>query len=125
MSENHRINFNPVMPFTSGGLVPQKDNDQVAVLADRGWWKCKNCGAVFEFPSTIVFETSATTTPLNHICDPTKIFWCGQEITAKDGLLWCDGQVIDLPGADHLAQKYGFGCAEQLVKAMSEKEETS
>lgn len=43
-------------------------------------------------------------------------------ITAKDGLLWRNGKIIDLPEADAMARKHGFMYAEQLVKHLVEKE---
>ena len=39
-------------------------------------------------------------------------------ITAKDGLLYRDGKVVELPEADRLAQERGYPYAEQLVKAL-------
>jgi hypothetical protein len=40
-------------------------------------------------------------------------------ITAKDGLLWRNGRIIDLPEADRVAREHGFAYAEQLVKHLS------
>jgi len=45
--------------FSCGGLVPQKDSDLKGVLLDRGWWKCKVCGVVFE---------AYTSPPVGHVC---------------------------------------------------------
>jgi len=42
-------------------------------------------------------------------------------ITTKNGLLWEDGELIKLPEADEVARKYGFVYAEQMVKALEEK----
>lgn len=44
----------------------------------------------------------------------------GNEITAKDGLLWVKGKIVELPEADRLAAIHGFYCAEQLVRAIEE-----
>ena len=40
-------------------------------------------------------------------------------ITAKDGLLWSDGEIIPVQEADRIARLHGYGCAEQLVKFLS------
>ena len=40
----------------------------------------------------------------------------GSTITAKDGLLWRNGKIIELPEADDVARRHGFAYAEQLVK---------
>ena len=45
--------------FASGGFVVPTVEDRKFVLIDRGWWKCKKCGIIFE---------SSTTPPLNHFC---------------------------------------------------------
>ncbi len=42
-------------------------------------------------------------------------------ITAKDGLLWRDGAVIDLPEADSIAIAHGHMCAERMVRALSQR----
>ena len=40
------------------------------------------------------------------------------KIIAKDGLLWCDENVIPLPRADELARAVGYQYAEDFVKAL-------
>lgn len=45
----------------------------------------------------------------------------GKRITTKDGLLWREGKIIDLPEADIIANALGFLYVERLVKTM-EKE---
>ena len=45
--------------------------------------------------------------------------WDG--IEAKDGLLWTNGKPIMLPEADLIARKYKYQYAEQLVKALEER----
>jgi hypothetical protein len=45
-------------------------------------------------------------------------------ITTKDGLLWRDGKMIDLPEADRVAWKKGFNCAERYVKHLLTTGET-
>lgn len=42
----------------------------------------------------------------------------GHPVTAKDGLLWRDGEVIPLPEADDVARAAGFACAEQMVRSL-------
>jgi hypothetical protein len=42
-------------------------------------------------------------------------------ITTKDGLLWRDGKIIDLPEADKVASEHGYDCAEQFVRALEGK----
>jgi hypothetical protein len=42
-------------------------------------------------------------------------------ITAKNGLLYRYGKVIDLPEADQIAREYGYQYAEQFVKALQPK----
>ena len=44
--------------FAQGGFLPRQD-DKKRVLLDRGWWKCKKCGAIFE---------AFSSPPLNHVC---------------------------------------------------------
>ena len=39
-------------------------------------------------------------------------------ITTANHLLYLNGELIGLPAADHLANKYGYVYAERLVKAM-------
>jgi hypothetical protein len=43
----------------------------------------------------------------------------GSTITAKDGLLWRNGRIIELPEADLVAREHGFTYAEQFVKHLS------
>jgi len=43
------------------------------------------------------------------------------EITAKQGLLWRNGKVIDLPEADIVAAQHGYLCAERMVRALEKK----
>jgi len=43
----------------------------------------------------------------------------GSTITAKDGLLWRNGRIIDWPEADRVARQRGFLCAEELVEHLS------
>ncbi|MDY0282398.1 MAG: hypothetical protein RBR35_17765 [Salinivirgaceae bacterium] len=50
--------------------------------------------------------------------ETTEVTWDGKKVTAKGGLLFIGGLVVDLPLADAIADKYGFSCAERLVKAM-------
>ncbi len=45
------------------------------------------------------------------------------EITTKNGLLYRDGKMIDLPEADKVAREHGYSFAEQLVKALEPKKE--
>jgi hypothetical protein len=54
----------------------------------------------------------------NDSVGPGLILWQGYEVTAKKGLLWIGTTIIDLPEADHIAQHYGYSCAERLVKAL-------
>jgi len=44
--------------FTHGGLVSRSESVR-RVVFDRGWWKCKKCGAIFE---------DYTSPPTLHIC---------------------------------------------------------
>jgi hypothetical protein len=37
-------------------------------------------------------------------------------IYTKDGLLWRNGQIIELPLADLVAREHGHDCAERFVK---------
>lgn len=37
-------------------------------------------------------------------------------VTTKNGLLYRDGKIINLPEADQVALKFGFAYAEQLVR---------
>lgn len=39
-------------------------------------------------------------------------------ISARDGLLWRNGECIQLPKADWVAQALGYACAEELVAAL-------
>jgi len=41
------------------------------------------------------------------------------EVTSKDGLLWRNGAIIELPEADRVARQHGFDNAEQLVRHLS------
>lgn len=35
--------------YSNGGLVPVTQNGEIKTIKlDRGWWKCKKCGAIFE-----------------------------------------------------------------------------
>ena len=43
-------------------------------------------------------------------------------ITTKNGLLWRDGKIINLPEADKVARKYGYLYAERFVKYLEEKQ---
>ena len=52
----------------------------------------------------------------------SKIKTARGTLTAKDGLLWLNGEVVDLPFADALAREHGYQYAEQLVKALGGKE---
>lgn len=45
------------------------------------------------------------------------------KITTKDGLLYREGQIIDLPEVDVVAQNNGFMCAERMVKYLESKKE--
>jgi hypothetical protein len=45
-----------------------------------------------------------------------------QKPTTKGGLLYLDNKIVGLPMADRLARAYGFVYAEQLVKALENKE---
>jgi hypothetical protein len=45
-----------------------------------------------------------------------------KNITTKNGLLYRDDVIIDLPEADRVAGTYGFMCAEQLVKALEARD---
>lgn len=42
------------------------------------------------------------------------------KITTKDGLLWEDGKIIELPLADWIAQAKGFDNAERYVKHLED-----
>lgn len=42
-----------------------------------------------------------------------------ESVTAKDGLLWHNGEVVPLPMADKVSWVAGFFCAEQLVRALN------
>lgn len=42
----------------------------------------------------------------------------GKGVTARDGLLWQDGKMIDLPMADAIARQCGCLYAERLVKVL-------
>lgn len=44
--------------FASGGLVPPQE-EMTLVVFDRGWWKCKKCGAIYE---------DYTIPPIHHTC---------------------------------------------------------
>lgn len=57
--EQYKKNLVEPMKFANGGFVSPKKDDCKKVLLDRGWWKCKQCGSVFESYSGL---------PLNHIC---------------------------------------------------------
>ena len=41
-------------------------------------------------------------------------------ITASEGLLWRDGQYLEVQETDRLANHYGLPCAEELVKRLEE-----
>lgn len=43
------------------------------------------------------------------------------EITTRDGLLWRDGKIIDLPEADRVARAHGHDYAERFVKFLEGK----
>ena len=43
-------------------------------------------------------------------------------VTAKEGVLWRNGKVIDVVAADRLAVKCGLQCAEQLVRHLEAKQ---
>lgn len=43
------------------------------------------------------------------------------EITTKNGLLYRNGKMIELPYADDVARKHGYMYAEQLVRALESK----
>jgi len=45
------------------------------------------------------------------------------KVTAKDGLLWCNGEIVPLPLADRIAEEHGHTCAERLVKALEAPDE--
>jgi hypothetical protein len=47
----------------------------------------------------------------------------GENITTKEGLLWRDGKIIDLPEADRVARKNGFLYAEQFIKYLEKKDD--
>lgn len=40
--------------------------------------------------------------------------------TTENGLLYCDGQSVQLPEADRIARQYGFMYVEQMVKHLEE-----
>lgn len=42
-------------------------------------------------------------------------------ITTKDGLLYRDGQMLELPEANEVARAHGHHCAEQFVRALERK----
>lgn len=42
-------------------------------------------------------------------------------VSAKDGLLWRNGKIIELPEADDVALSVGLGCAERLVAILGGK----
>jgi len=44
-------------------------------------------------------------------------------ITTKDGLLYRNGKIIELPEADKVARDHGFLYAERFVKSLEKKEE--
>jgi len=46
---------------------------------------------------------------------------CSATVTARDGLLWCNGKMIPLPEADRVALQHGYQYAEQLVRALEAK----
>lgn len=50
--------------------------------------------------------------------NPSNVFWEGNKVYARKGLLWIGKKDVDCPTADKIAHKYGFTCAERLVKAM-------
>ena len=45
-------------------------------------------------------------------------------ITTKDGLLYRNGKIIELPEADRVARQRGFTYAEHLIKHLETKGET-
>ena len=51
------------------------------------------------------------------------VYFHDLKVTAKDGLLWANKQVIDLPLADRIAEEHDFLCAERLVKFLEGGEE--
>ena len=40
-------------------------------------------------------------------------------LTAREGLLWIDGKIVELPKADDLARALGETCAERLVRKLT------
>lgn len=46
-------------------------------------------------------------------------------LSTKNGLLYCDDVIIELPEADKVARKFGFLYVERLVEVLQEKQECS
>ena len=47
----------------------------------------------------------------------------GKKLTTEDGLLFADGEMVNLPLADIVANDHGFVYVERLVKHLEEQKE--